>query len=222
MSKLKLFFIESPDPLDLLEERSEVLSLFQICKLFEYEVAHKNVISKRALKEFLDFISNIFSSTNNHNHDSSTLCIHLSCHGNDTGIGIGYDFIKWEELYQMFESISKEAFKYLNDYLLIISSCNADKQGLSYLFQKNLKNNTNSQPPKYIFMTTEEVGWKESLISWANFYFQLNSINLDKNKEFQSLLNSIKKMTSISLKYARWDERKRQYRNYTGSGGKLI
>lgn len=216
MNSLKLFLIESPNPIDLLERRSEISSLNKICKLFGYDVAHHRILSKDGLSEYFKYISGVYEANNILKRDKINVCIHISSHGNNVGLALGPDIIKWSDLFVMLKQISKEAFTYKSDFILIISACGSGKQTLSKDFLKYYKQTKGEiKPPEFIFVTDEEnLPWDGGLISWANFYYHLVKLDFSNKDGFKELLNKIKLITTISLKYFRWDRLDKKYKFY--------
>ena len=214
MSKsLKIFFIESPSPLDFLQDITEVRALEEICKILGYKAKRTFVSSKKSLVENLNYISSIFEFIDT--KDNEPICIHISTHGNNDGLGFGNDFINWEELFKIIQPIFKKANEYSKDVILIISACGAGKQKMTDEFKKLTNLLDEISPPKYIFVTDEEVSWEDALIAWSNFYHQLTKIELDKKTDVQKILDKIKSFGEITLKYFRWDDLKNKYLSYT-------
>ena len=210
---LKIFLIESPSPLDFLEDTTEVRALEEICKILEYKAKRIFVNSKLSFIENLKYISSIFEFIDK--KDIEPICIHISTHGNNDGIGLGNDFANWEELFHVIQPIFKKASQYSKDVILIISACRAGKQKMTNEFKKLSNLLDDIAPPKYVFVTDEDVSWEDALIAWSNFYYQLKKIDLSKKSDVQKMLGKIKSFGGITIKYFRWDDLKNKYLSFT-------
>jgi len=98
--KLRIFVIESPDPLDLLQRRSESAVIRAVAPLLGHEAVDFVAKSLRELKEVVGYIASLSRSNCAQRTERRTLCIHLSGHGNEDGIGLGSDEPSWAKLFE--------------------------------------------------------------------------------------------------------------------------
>ena len=214
-NKLRIFLLESPSPLDLLQNRTEVRALEEICLILGFEVKRFFMISKQELINHIKYISSIFEFLDE--DDDTPLCIHVSTHGNKNGMAFGSDFIEWDIFLETIGPILKESYKYSKDIIFVFSACGAGNQKITSEFKKLSNLLDDITPPRYLFVTAEdEVAWDDALIAWSNFYHQISKISMSKRSAVQNILNKIKSNCEITLKYFRWDKRKMKYLSYSG------
>ncbi len=218
MSKpIRLFIIESVDPMNLLQGRTESQALAEICKIIGHEVAALAAYSKSDFRKICSYISSIDSKHDKRRRKGIPLCIHLSAHGNSDGLGFGREFIEWKDILRIMKPIYTDMNGYDGEVVLVISACGAGDQNLFEEFEKEWDKNEKFNPPKYIFVTEdEEVSWDGALVSWAMFYHQLPRANLDDRKSVQKILDKIKVSDTGNLQYYRWDNRRDKYLSYSG------
>lgn len=206
--------------MDLLQGRTESRALAEICKIVGHEASVLTAYDEDDFLKMCCYISSITSDHDKNNRKSIPLCVHLSAHGNEKGLGFGKDFIKWKDVMRCMRSIYSEMKNYDGEVILTISACGAGDQCLTKEFQKEWNNNEFFTPPKYVFVTTDEnVAWEDALVSWSMFYHQLPHANLDDRSSVQKILDKIKKfgIGTGNLKYFRWDKEKGQYFSYAGN-----
>ena len=213
---IRLFIIESVDPMDLLQGRTESQALAEICKIIGHEVAVLNAFSKSDFKKLCGYISSINSRHDRNKRTDVPLCIHISSHGNANGLRFGKDPVGWKELLRTMKPIYNEMGEYDGKIVLIISACGAGEQDLSVEFEQEWKNDSKFTPPKYIFVTKDKkVAWDDALVSWAMFYHQLPRANLNDKKSVQKILDKIRLSDTGNLKYFRWNEKEEGYLSYS-------
>lgn len=214
MNKLRIFIIESPNPLDMLDQRSEQGTLEQICRLIGHDVASFNALSKANFRTICRYISSIESSEDRIRSDK-TLVIHISAHGNEDGIGVGADFLKWDNLARNIARICNTEDDYKGKKVFVISACGATHHKITNTLEQLHKNNELSGLPIYIFtVADEEVIWEDAVVAWTIFYKEVAEIKLDNKKQVQRLLQRMKSGRFGNLKYHRWDDTKQKFRNY--------
>lgn len=213
--KLRIFLIESPSPLDLLQNRTEVKALEEICLILGFEVKRFFVNSKQELTNQIKYISSIFEYLED--DDDTTLCVHISAHGNNEGLEFGSDFIEWKVFLKTIEPVLRKSYEFSKDIILVFSACGSGKQKITNEFKKLSKLIDDIAPPKYLFVTAEdEVDWEDALIAWSNFYHQVSKISMNKKFAVQKVLNKIKSNCEITLRYFRWDADRMKYLSYSG------
>lgn len=98
---LRLFILEAPLPMDLLQGRSEAAALESICRLIGHECNVLRVLSVSDLKAACSFVASIDSAHDSSQRPKVPLCIHLAAHGNEEGLGVGSELVKWESLFKI-------------------------------------------------------------------------------------------------------------------------
>ncbi len=214
---IRLFFIESVDPMDLLQDRTESQALAEICKIVGHETAVLTAYNKADFRKLCGYISSITSKHDKRKRRSIPLCVHLSTHGNEDGLAFGKDFMEWKEIMRSMKPIYTEMEDYDGEVILTISACGAGDQYLTEEFHNEWDKNVDFIPPKYVFVTTDEdVAWDDALVSWSMFYHQLPRADLDNKASVQKILDKIKISETGNLRYFRWDEASEQYLSYSG------
>ncbi len=135
----RLVILESPDPMDLLQGRSESQTLAAACELIGYEAVSFNTRSAREFAETCLYLSTI---TRDHDAGGSSgvpLFVHVSCHGNNKGLAFGKDVQKWSALVDSIEPLC-DMKQFAAGFVLSISACGAGQQkitkGLSQSFKQ--------------------------------------------------------------------------------------
>ena len=214
---IRLFFVESVDPMDLLQGRTESRALAEICKIIGHEAYVLTAYSKSDFKKICGYISSINSVHDINHRKNIPLCIHISAHGNERGIGFGKDFLEWDDVMMSMNPIFSEMKDYDGKVVLTISACGASDQCLTQLIQEKYDESDDFVPPEYLFVTTgENVAWDDALVSWAMFYHQLPRANLDTKSSVQRILDKIKGSGTGNLTYFRWDREEGKYFFYSG------
>ncbi len=206
---MKIFIIESPSPNDVLDSRNERNSLENVCRMFGHKAASFTTYSKKDFRIIVKYISEINIGNNDF------FCLHLSCHGNDEGIAIGPDFIKWEELSTfLIPMLTKINLK--DKWIIILSACGANEQKVTKSIT-NLSDNKKDDisPAKYFFVYNElEVPWNDALLSWTILYHQLSKITRLDREDIQNILTRIKYSELGNIIYFRWDNNRKKYKRF--------
>ncbi len=215
-NSLRLFLVESPNAMDLLQGRSEAGAIEKICKLFGHEVASMIVRSKEELKDTLDYVAAIDEEHDENERAGAPLCVHLGAHGDKDGLEVGKDNISWKELFDQLAPLCESMPAYDGKVILVLSACNAAGQKLTAYITRNHQDYEGVKPPAYLFATEDEaVQWDDALVSWTIFYHQLPTLDLDNIKEVQRMINTIRSVAA-KIVYWRWDDEKQAYRKYSG------
>ena len=216
-TKGKVFLLESPNALDLLQERGERSSLEHICKLFGHDVTSFLLRSQAELEQTLIYLSAIWR------HPAAgddPLFIHISTHGDSDGIGVGADDISWDNLTLLILKTYKNLDKYRGPIVLILSACGAKYQGITSRITRQHQNGSIDWPPEYIFVFSDEiVDWRDAVVTWTIFYREATSLDFGAVDEgeigkVQQLLNRLKKTDAGTLTYFRWDNEDNKYKRY--------
>jgi hypothetical protein len=211
---IRLFIIEAPSPMDLLQNRGEAPALEEACALIGHEVASLTAKSKAELKHLFQYIADIDSDHDRRNRKGVPLCVHIASHGNKDGIGIGKDLVEWDELFDILKPLC--AMKdYDVDFILVLSACEASEQKLTSHFKKKAANAA-VRPPAYLFTTGDAAPtFSDALVSWIVFYHQLPQVSLTDKNAVKEALRRVKAAGATTLKYSRWDAGKGRYLHYT-------
>jgi glycosylphosphatidylinositol transamidase (GPIT) subunit GPI8 len=210
------FILESPNPLDLLENRGERLALEQVCKLAGYDAWTFLLRNAQELKQTFSYISSIKGDKD----DKTPLFIHVSVHGNDSGIGVGPDIITWDNLAKTVQQMYARLRYYHGPIILILSACGANKQKLT----AELTEGVNSAhepfiPPEYIFVFSDDtVLWTDAVVTWTIFYREVSYLDFIDKTVVQDLLNRLHKSGFGNLKYCRWDNGSKEYKHFVPKG----
>jgi hypothetical protein len=216
---MRVFIIECPNPIDLLQGRNEGKSLEQICKMVGHEVFCFHPKSKNDLETICRYISSIDREHDGSDNPDLPICIHISSHGEEDGLVFGKDLIGWNELLQALEPIFTKKSIYKGENILTISACEAKGQQLTKRVQKAMKDSQSLKPPKHLFVTADDdVYWNDAVIAWALFYNKIPKTKLSKKKKIIEVLELIEKAELGSIHYFRWSEKKEKYQSYCASG----
>lgn len=215
-AKLRLFIIEAPSPMDLLQNRAEAPSLEKACTLIGHEVASLVAQSKAEFTKHCLFISDIDWEHDPRRRKGVPLCVHIAAHGNEGGLGFGKDLVEWEELFDILNPLSQMKY-YDGDFILVISACHAAEQKLTSHFRKKVSK-ASVRPPIYLFTTADdEPTFPDALVSWIVFYHQLPTVTLANKDEVKEVLKRVKAAGGATLRYSRWDRDKGRYRHHDPS-----
>jgi hypothetical protein len=214
-TNIRLIIIESVNPMDLLQRRTESQALEEICKIIGHEVAILRAFSKSDFIKFCEYISSISSGHDKRERKEVPLCIHIATHGNSSGLQFGKDIVEWKDISHAMRPIYENMNDYDGEVILVISACGAGSQTLTIEFIAELKRNRNFLPPKYVFVTKDEyVSWSDAVVSWSMFYHQLARADLNQRESIQNILKKIQMSDTGNLNYFRWDDNTRQYLKY--------
>ncbi|THB70640.1 MAG: hypothetical protein D6B25_19805 [Desulfobulbaceae bacterium] len=216
---MRVFIIECPNPIDLLQGRNEGKSLEQICKLVGHEVCCFHPKSKEELVMVCRYISSIDREHDGSDSPDLPICIHISSHGEEDGLFFGKDLVSWNELLQALEPVFTKKSIYKGEHILTVSACEAKDQQLTKRIQKACKENHALKPPKHLFVTADEdVYWNDAAVAWALFYNKIPKTKLSKKKKIVEVLTLIEKAELGSIHYYRWQEKKKKYQSYSAQG----
>ena len=214
-TRLRIFVMESPDPMDLLQGRSEAQSLQSACALIGHEVATMLVRSKDELATACEYVSSMDSKHDHTQRPTLPLCVHVSAHGNTDGIGIGRDLLTWKELFLTIKPLCHKLPAYAGKVVIVLSACCLSDQQLTKAIQAAQRSDRKLAPPAYLFTTAEEsLAWPDALVSWLLFYHKLPNVCLDEREAVQEVLRKVKEAGAATLLYHRWDVGKDQYRRF--------
>ena len=219
----RIFLLESPNALDLLEGTGEARSLSQVCKLFGHDIVSFRIRDKTELRQTLMYISSV-----GWHEDSGEvpIFIHLSAHGSNNALAIGSDDVTWDNLAKLivttFGEIYNEPGFYKGPIILVVSSCHTDGKTLSKRLRAAYKKDKLKWPPEYVFVFDDaKVDWRDAIVAWTMFYREAPRIDFSDASEkgaIQRLLKGVKRSGYGNLRYFRWDVECDQYRPYSTRG----
>ena len=222
MSVSRIFLLESPNALDLLEGTGETTSLSQVCRLFGHEVASFLVRDRRELDQTLMYVSSVGWRKR---RGKLPMFVHLSAHGNDDGLAIGSDDVPWKKLAAMVVKTFREIYSHRKPYagpiILVVSACGTDGESLSKYLATANRDKKLRWPPEYVFVFEDtKIDWRDAVVTWTMFYREAPSINFlaaDKKGDVQRLLDRVRRSGYGRLRYFRWDRQDRRYKTYAAS-----
>jgi len=209
---LRVFIIECPNPVDLLQERSEIHTLEKANKLLGHEVATFVVKSRGELETTCQYISTLHMQygRRGRRRNEPPLVVHISSHGNEKGLVFGKDWVSWDDIFKTVRPIYKEMPFYNGQKILIISACGAGNQTLTQTFTKKSKY---FDPPDHFFATgLDDVGWDQAVVSWTILYHQLPLTEM-RDDRIRKVLDSIRELSLGTIFYYRWISAQERYVN---------
>lgn len=215
MAKVKIAVVESPNPIDLFDERSESEGLVSACKL----IGHQSIsFFAKSRREFREICLYLASADTKHasKYPSAALFLHLSCHGNKGGISFGSSkLLTWKALVQDVKPILNNPY-YQGNFALSISSCGSGEHDMDEHILNKIEEDDSIKIPQYIFSIPGcSVNWDDALIAWVLFYHKLSSIQLSDKIRIQAALKEIYKGTGLRFSYHRWDDQDKGYKTFT-------
>jgi hypothetical protein len=189
MAKIKIAVVESPNPIDLFDGRSESEGLVSACKLIGHQSISFFAKSRREFKEICQYLASADTKHASRN-PSAPLFLHLSCHGNNEGIAFGSSDLTWKALVQEVEPILNNSY-YKGNFALSISSCGSGEHDIDEHILNRIEEDDSIKIPQYIFSIPGcSVNWDDALIGWVLFYHKLSSIKLVDKTNIQKALNT--------------------------------
>ena len=185
-----------------------------IGKLIGHEVLTFLVRSKREFTETCRYVSSIDPDHDELSKPDRPLCLHISAHGNQKGLGIGADFVEWDDLATSLRAFLSTDMQHKGKRIVVLSACQAEQQELSTSIQKLANSRRPISPPKYLFCTSGNVAWQNAAVGWTLFYHLLPTLELEKKETVQKALDKIRDVGVGSFVYFRWDDGKRKYLRY--------
>lgn len=219
MSTGRIFLLESPNALDLLEGTGETASLSQVCKLFGHDIVSFRIRDRNELRQTLFYISSV-----GWRKDSGEvpIFIHFSAHGSSRGLAIGRDTVTWEELaalvVKMFREIYKEPAFYGGPIVVVVSACHTDGKALSRHLRDANRRDKLEWPPEYVFVFDDAtVHWRDAVVIWTMFYRDAPRVDFSDTSgkgPAQELLRRLNRSKYGKLRYFRWERQGEKYRTY--------
>lgn len=213
MKKLRIAIIESPNPIDLFDARSEAKALEASCNLMGHHAISFFVKSK---EDFQSTIRYIASSDSVHadRNPSLPLVLHISSHGNTGCVAFGSDVIYWSELNKYLMPLLQNT-EYSGKLVLSLSACGSGENKISAHTKKMQLNSPSIKVPCYIFsILGDTVNWDDALIGWNILYHKISKFGLDDKTNIMESLEKIKECVEVEFAYRRWNENERKYLRY--------
>lgn len=214
---VRVFVIESPSALDLLEGHSETKALTALCELLDHPIAG---ITVRSQQEFAATLKHITSINPDLMEDATRewpLCIHIAAHGDKDGLAFGADDVSWEDLARYLSLFIRRLGNYPGRVLVVISACGAGEQEITRHLE-TLAKREDFEPPAYLFVTVGDkqglVDWGDAVVAWSIFYRQIGGAELNNREDIKSIIDKIKLAGAETLKYFRWDASNTAYKPY--------
>lgn len=215
---MRIFAIESPSALDILDKKTESNTLATICGMLEHQFASTLVRSKTEFETAIAHVTSINESFLARRQQGMPLCLHIAAHGNKDGLALGPTDASWSYLASKLRAFSRSMNHYSGPLLLVLSACGANHQEITDYFQDYVKEDKNFRPALYVFTTVgneeDNVYWHDSIIAWSIFYHQIATVVLSERKDIMTILDKIKIVGAGELQYFRWDETREQYFGY--------
>lgn len=210
----RIIVIESPDPMDLLQGRSEAQTLTTACRIVGYETAAFTIRSSREFAETCQYIATITKDHDDAGVNQLPIFVHISCHGNDGGLAFGADFLTWDEIVVAIRSLCA-----MTDYpagcVLSVSACGAGQQKISTGLSAAFKKDRAIKPPHYLFVTDSDgVGWDDATVGWLALYHRLGKLELTNKTAIQKSIDAIRDVSGLALLYFRWDKTSKQFKRF--------
>jgi len=146
MAKIKIAVVESANPIDLFDGRSESEGLVSACKLIGHQCISFFAKSRREFKEICQYLASA-DSQHAAKNPSVPLFLHLSCHGNDEGIAFGSSDLTWKKLVQDVEPILNNSY-YKGNFALSISSCGSGEHDIDEHILNRIENDDSIKIPQ--------------------------------------------------------------------------
>ena len=222
MADGRVFLLESPNALDLLEGTGETTSLLQVCKLFGHDIASFLIRDERELSQTLMYIASLGWRQN---PGDVPIFIHFSGHGSNKGLAVGSDDIPWQKLaakvIKTFETIYSQDVPYLGPIILVVSACNTDGHILCKSLMSAYRKDKLEWPPEYVFVfENTKTDWRDAVVTWTMFYREAPGINFlreDKKNDVKQVLNFVNQSGYGKLRYFRWDRDSEKYKTYVAN-----
>ncbi len=219
----RVFILESPNPVDLLENRGERSSLESVCNLFGYDSAAFLLTNRSELEKALMYVREVGAFSGDLTGNGvAPLFIHISAHGDDNGISIGPDFVEWPDLAKLVVRMYSRLGQYGGPVILVLSSCGSKGQSLTRWWTKfssklREERGLNFVPPEYVFVfSDEEIDWRDSVVTWTIFYRKASELDFSSRSHVQQLLKQVARSGFGKLMYFRLDVEEKKYKRWGG------
>lgn len=211
-TRMRIAIIESPNPVDVFEGRTEAQALEATCKLLCHKPVSFFPRSRSELRTVCKFLASA-DSAHASPSDSAPLFIHISCHGNESGLAFGNDFIEWDDLAQDLLPIFKND-DYRGQTVLCLSACGSGEHVVHAALSEKLEGSL-ARPPAYIISIRHEAAhWDDLLVGWTLFYHKMAKVSLSDFDAVKDVFTSIKECIQVQFSYHRYNEESQKYKVY--------
>ena len=177
VKRMRVFAIESPSAMDVLENRAESQILQPVCKLLGHDFTSATVRSKLEFATALKHITSINVSGQSEKSRHRPLCLHLAAHGNKDGLALGPSEASWDYLGKQLWDFLSAMEHYPGRIILVISACGAEHQKITQYFARKSGNKSTHPFAAYVLTTVGndagDVYWHDSVVAWSIFYHQI-------------------------------------------------
>lgn len=157
-----VYIVESPSADDLLADQIEGRALCSALKLAQIPHAYSLAADLGALRKALG--ERLLQSLQDPQFSGRRPMLHLSMHGNDSGVGLtSGEFLSWDDLQRELQPL----MNFMRGGLLItMSSC------FGFAGCKMAMNSTPDHPYWAIVGNTGKVGWSDAAVGYIAFFHQ--------------------------------------------------
>ncbi|MGX9785901.1 hypothetical protein [Janthinobacterium lividum] len=209
MPRFRIAIIESPNPIDLFDDRSEATALAASCRIMGHQATSFFVRSRREFQETILYISS--ADTRHAKIKKPTpLILHISTHGNSGSVTIGTECISWNELVNDIKPLINNP-DYNGKLIVSLSSCGSGSNTITKSIKVGKKNKEIKQPTYIFSISGESVKWDDALIAWNLLYLKLSRLDLEEPKEIIKSIDEVLAGTGTNLFYSRWCNEKAAY-----------
>lgn len=163
----KVYIIESPSGIDLLEKRTEGKALSNILEMSEIPYEYYLTTTENVLKQVFEMIKEDVLELQEE-YLFVWPIIHISCHGNEDGIGLTDDnFISWSVLNDLLSVVNVcfDEADPLSPIVLSMSSC----YGL-HAIKTDWEKRGEHSPFAFVLGHEDAILWDDALIAFSVFF----------------------------------------------------
>lgn len=216
MPRLRLAIVESPNPIDIFEDRSEAHALAASCRLMGHQATAFFVRSRREFSETICYLASA-NSVHAERYENLPLILHISSHGNSGCVAVGQDSISWDELVEDITPLIENP-DYKGKLVLSLSSCDSGSNKLSAHISQAHRADGRTLPAYIFSIISKTVQWDDALIAWNLLYLKLSRVNLRNSIDVRQALKEVLAGTSVEFSYSRWSEEKEKYLRWPARG----
>lgn len=188
-----VFIIESTYLEDEKVKRHEGSILKELLNLLGVKAEYKYIRTRLELEAMLDKF-----------HESNLRYLHISCHGNEVGLGLTLEEVDFSEI-EDFEVIREQK---LAKRRLFISACSVASKELGKAFVDS--------KVKSIIAPTEDIGFEDAAMFWASFYYFMYKDNSEgmNNKAIIRELEKLSVLYEMKMKAYLFRKKKSGFKTY--------
>jgi hypothetical protein len=169
MSSRIIYILESPSAGDFLMDRNETRTLPGLLELAGIRAVPATVVNAESLKSMMEVIVELIKT------ESHQPIIHLSTHGDESGIALTDGFIKWKALREELTPVAKAT---CNKLLVCLSACH----GLNAI---KMAYTDGQEVFEDLVGPRDKISWSDSALAFACFY----NLFLQKNLSLKESVN---------------------------------